>query len=96
MIKKKSRALNSGDEKQNEKFDYFIRSMSNGFPSKNFKYDDNRYNRYVDRINESEKNKELSEDQINYLNLFNEYLYIHTNDSLLPLSRRSPLQRKRT
>ena len=70
--------------------------MSNGFPSENFKYDHNRYNRYVNRINESEKNKELSEDQINYLNLFNEYLYIHTNNSLLPFSRRSLLQRKRT
>ena len=64
---KKSRALNSGDEKQNEKFDHFIKTMSKGFPNQNFKYDNDRYNRYLDRINESEKHKELSKGQINYL-----------------------------
>ena len=93
---KKSRALNSGDEKQIEKFNHFIKAMSKGFPNENFKYDNERYNRYLDRINESEKNKGLSKDQIDYLELFNECLYIYTNDSLLPQSRKSPLQRKRT
>ena len=52
---KKSRALNSGDKKQSEKFDRFIKTMSKGFPNENFKYDDDRYNRYVERINNDEE-----------------------------------------
>ena len=81
---KKSRALNSGDEKQNELFDKLVKTMSKGYTKTGFSYDVDRYNRYVERIKIKAESKELTKDQLKYLKLFNEYLYIYTNDELLP------------
>ena len=81
---KKSIALNSGDEKQNDLLDKLVKTMSKGYTKTGFSYDVDRYNRYVERIKSKAENKELTKDQLKYLKLFNEYLYIYTNDELLP------------
>ena len=70
--------------------------MSKGYTKEGFKYDYDKYNNSIEKINNKGREKKLTKDQIYYLELFNEYLYIYTNDSLLPQSRKSPLQRKRT
>ena len=58
--------------------------MSKGYTKTGFSYDVDRYNRYVERIKSKAESKELTKDQLKYLKLFNEYLYIYTNDELLP------------
>ena len=56
--------------------------MVKKFPDENFTFDIERYNRYVQIIIDDKKN--LTKDQIKYLKLYNEYLYIYTNNRVLP------------